>query len=276
MTKLLEGKKILLVNVLNERSIAWGIAQEVVAHGAEVCLIYQNEVTKKRVIPLAEKLNCDFTLQMDVLNDNEIDNVFIEVKKRWGKLDGLLHCLAFSDKNELKGGISGTSRANFNNALDVSAYSLIALSARAKPLMIEAGGGSIVTLTYYGAEKWVPNYNVMGVAKAALETEVKYLAADLGEYNIRVNAISSGPVKTMAASGIGDFNYMLKYNELNTPLKRNVTIEENGKTAVYLFSDMSTSTTGDVIHTDGGYHVVGMKDPRTDNIEIPKGTTNII
>jgi enoyl-[acyl-carrier protein] reductase I len=274
--KLLEGKKCLLTGVLNDKSIAWGIAQEVAAQGAEICLTYQNDAAKKRVFPLAEKLGCTFTLQCDVSNEQEMDSVFAEIDKKWGKLDCLLHCLAFSDKNELRGDITTTTMANFTNTMNISCYSLIALAKRAKPLMVKAGGGSIVTLTYLGAERWVPHYNIMGVAKSALESSVKYLSAGLGSDNIRVNAISSGPVKTMAASGIGDFNYMLKYHELNTPLKRNTTIEENGKTAVYLFSELSGCMTGEVLHLDGGYHVVGMKDPTTENLEIPQGTVNII
>ncbi|MDR3289958.1 MAG: enoyl-ACP reductase [Rickettsiales bacterium] len=265
---LLSGKKILLTGVLNNKSIAWGVAQECAKEGAELCLTYQNEVAKKRVLPLAEELKCNFTAELDVSTEENMDKLFAEVSKKWNKIDGLLHCLAFSDKNELEGGITGTSMANFTNALNISAYSLIGLSARARKMM--TNGGSVVTLTYFGAEKWVPNYNVMGIAKSALETSVKYLAPDLGADGIRVNAISSGPVKTLAASGISDFNYMLKYHELNTPLKRNTTIEENGKTAVYLFSDFSSNVTGEVIHVDGGYHVMGMKDPNTENLELPK------
>ena len=274
--KLLEGKKCLVMGVLNEKSIAWGIVKEMADQGAELCMTYLGDAGKKRVLPLAEKLGCNFTLPCDVSSEEDMDNLFNSIEKEWGKLDCLVHSLAFSDKNELKGRFSDTSMSNFNTSMNISCYSLIAVSRRARPLMVKAGGGSILTMTYYGSEKVVPNYNIMGVAKAALEASVRYLACDLGQDNIRVNAISSGPVKTMAAAGIGDFNYMLKYNELNCPLKRNVTIEENGKTAIYLLSDMSSSMTGEVLHLDGGYHVVGMKDPTTENLEIPSGTTNII
>jgi enoyl-[acyl-carrier protein] reductase I len=267
---LLTGKKILLTGLLNSKSIAWGIAQECINEGAELCITYQNETVKKRVLPLAEELGCSFIAPCDVSSDESINELFAEIKNKWGHLDGMLHCLAFSDKNELKGGITGTSRANFTMALDISAYSLIAMSAKAKELM--QANGSIVTLTYFGAEKWVPNYNVMGVAKAALEASVRYLAQDLGGSGIRINAISSGPVKTLAASGISDFNYMLRYHELNTALKENTSIEDNGKTAVYLFSDLSRNVTGEVIHVDGGYHIMGMKDPNTESIELPKTT----
>lgn len=273
--ELLKGKKCLVMGVLNDRSIAWGIVQEMANQGAELCMTYLGEAGEKRVIPLAEKLGCKFTLQCDVSKEEDMDNLFAEIEKKWGKLDCLVHSLAFSDKNELRGDFSDTTMKNFETTMNISCYSLIALSRRARPLMQKAGGGSILAMTYYGSEKVIPHYNVMGVAKAALEASVRYLAVDLGRYNIRINAISSGPVKTMAASGIGDFNYMLKYNELNCPLKRNVTIEENGKTAVYLLSDMSSSVTGEVLHMDGGYHVVGMKDPHTENLEIPKGTVNI-
>ena len=268
--ELLKNKKCLVLGVLNDKSIAWGIVSEMAKQGAELCMTYLGEAGEKRVLPLAKQLGCDFTLQCDVSKEEDMDNVFSQIEKKWGKLDCMVHCLAFSDKNELKGRFSDISMNNFTNSLNISCYSLIALSRRARPLMVKVGGGSILTLTYYGGEKVVPNYNVMGIAKSALDMSVRYLAADLGRDNIRVNAISSGPVKTLAAAGIGDFNYMLTYHKLNCPLKRNVTIEENGKTAVYLLSDMSSCTTGEVIHTDGGYHVVGMKDPTTENIELPK------
>ena len=274
--ELLKGKKCLVMGVLNEKSIAWGIVQEMAKQGAELCMTYLGEAGEKRVIPLAQKLGCNFTLPCDVSKEEDMDNLFIEIEKKWGKLDCLVHSLAYSDKNELRGDFSDTSMKNFEVALNISCYSLIGLSRRAKVLMQKAGGGSILAMTYYGSEKVIPHYNIMGVAKAALEASIRYLAVDLGKYNIRVNAISSGPVKTMAAAGIGDFNYMLKYNELNCPLKRNVTIEENGKTAVYLLSEMSSSVTGEILHMDGGYHVVGMKDPNTENLEIPKGAVNIL
>lgn len=273
--KLLEGKKCLVMGVLNDKSIAWGIVQEMANQGAELCMTYLGEAGEKRVVPLAAKLGCNFTVQCDVAKEEEIDILFKEIENKWGKLDCLVHSLAFSDKNELRGDFIDTTMKNFETTMSISCYSLIAVSRKAKPLMEKAGGGSIIAMTYYGSEKVIPHYNVMGVAKAALEAIVRYLSVNLGQSNIRVNAISSGPVKTMAASGIGDFNYMLKYNELNCPLKRNVTIEENGKTAVYLLSDMSSCMTGEILHLDGGYHVVGMKDPNTENLEIPKGTTNI-
>ncbi|HSQ97612.1 MAG TPA: enoyl-ACP reductase [Rickettsiales bacterium] len=274
--RLLEGKKCLVMGVLNDKSIAWGIVQEMANQGAELCMTYLGEAGQKRVIPLAEKLGCKYTLPCDVASEEDMEKLFADIEAKWGKLDCMVHSLAFSDKNELKGRFSDTSMENFKVAMNISCYSLIGLSKRARPLMVKAGGGSIITMTYYGSEKVIPHYNVMGVAKAALEASVRYLAVDLGRDNIRVNAISSGPVKTMAAAGIGDFNYMLKYNELNCPLKKNVTTEENGRTAVYLLSDMSSSMTGEVLHLDGGYHVVGMKDPLTENLEIPEGTTNII
>lgn len=269
--KLLEGKKGLILGVLNDKSIAWGIAKELFDNGAEIALTYLGDAGKKRVIPLAEKLNSEIILNCDVSKDEDIDLVFKTLEEKWGKLDFLVHSVAFSDKNELRGHFYNTSRNNFKNTLDISAYSLIALSKKALPLMEKAGGGSILAMTYYGAEKVIPHYNIMGVAKATLESCVRYLAVDLGSNNIRVNAISSGPVKTLAASGIGGFNYMLKYSELNTPLKRNVSPEDSGKAALYLVSDMSKNVSGEVLHVDGGYHVVGMKDPFIPNIEIPEG-----
>ncbi len=271
--KLLEGKKGIVLGVLNNKSIAWGIAKELVNNGAEIALTYLGEAGQKRVIPLAEELGVKITLDCDVTKDEDIDKVFEKLEKEWGKLDFLVHSVAFSDKNELRGKFYNTTRDNFKNTMDISAYSLIALTKRAVPLMEKAGGGSILAMTYYGAEKVIPHYNVMGVAKATLEASIRYLAVDLGEKNIRINAISSGPIKTLAAAGIGGFNYMLKYSELNTPLKRNVTPEDNGKTAVFLISDMSKNITGEVVHLDGGYHVVGMKDPFIENIEIPEGYT---
>lgn len=271
--KLLEGKKGIVLGVLNNKSIAWGIAKELVDNGAEIALTYLGEAGQKRVIPLAEELGVNITLDCNVTKDDDIDKVFEKLEKEWGKLDFLVHSVAFSDKNELRGKFYNTTRDNFKNTMDVSAYSLVALTKRAVPLMEKAGGGSILAMTYYGSEKVIPHYNVMGVAKATLEASIRYLAVDLGEKNIRINAISSGPIKTLAAAGIGGFNYMLKYSELNTPLKRNVTPEDNGKTAVFLISDMSKNITGEVVHLDGGYHVVGMKDPFIENIEVPEGYT---
>lgn len=269
--KLLEGKKGLILGVLNNKSIAWGIAKEVVDNGAEIALTYQGDAGAKRVIPLAEELNVKLTIPCDVTNDEDIDNVFNTLEKEFGKLDFLVHSVAYSDKDELRGKYYDTSRNNFKNTMDISAYSLVALTKKALPLMEKAGGGSILAMTYYGSEKVIPHYNVMGVAKAALETSVMYLANDLGEKNIRVNAISSGPIKTLAASGIGGFNYMLEYNELNAPMRKNVTPEDNGKTALYLLSDLSNGVTGEIIHVDGGYHIIGMKDPAVKNVEIPEG-----
>ena len=271
--KLLEGKKGLILGVLNDKSIAWGIAKELADNGAEIALTYLGEAGEKRVLPLAEKLGCKITINCDVSKDEDIDNVYKILEEKWGKLDFLVHSVAFSDKNELRGHFSDTTRENFKNTMDISAYSLIALTRGAIPLMEKAGGGSILAMTYYGAEKVIPHYNVMGVAKATLEACIRYLAVDLGTRNIRINAISSGPIKTMAAAGIGGFNYMLKYSELNTPLRRNVTPEDNGKTALYLLSDLSNNVTGEVLHLDGGYHVVGIKDPFIPNIEVPEGYT---
>ena len=271
--KLLEGKKGLILGVLNNKSIAWGIAKELADNGAEIALTYLGEAGEKRVIPLAQELGANITLNCDVTKDEDIDLVFKVLEEKWGKLDFLVHSVAFSDKNELRGHFYNTTRNNFKTTMDISAYSLIALTKRAVPLMEKAGGGSILAMTYYGAEKVIPHYNIMGVAKAALESIIKYLAADLGPKNIRINAISSGPIKTLAASGIGGFNYMLKYSELNTPLRRNVTPEDNGKTALYLVSDMSSNMTGEVLHLDAGYHVIGMKDPFIENVEVPEGYT---
>lgn len=267
---LLSGKKCLVMGVLNDKSIAWGITQEIAKQGGDLCLTYLGDSGKKRVEPLAKEVGCDFILPCDVSLDSDMDAVFAEIEKKWGKLDCFVHAIGFSDKNELMGDFSNTTMSNFLTTMNISCYSFIGLSKRAKPLMKKAGGGSILTLTYFGSEKAVPNYNIMGVAKAGLEASVRYLAVEMGPDNIRVNAQSSGPVKTLAASGIRDFNYMLKYSELNTPSRRNVTLEENGKTAVYLLSDMSSGVSGEILHLDGGYHAVGMKDPRTPNLEIPE------
>ncbi|MDR2778124.1 MAG: SDR family oxidoreductase [Rickettsiales bacterium] len=269
MTELLKGKVGVVLGVLNNKSIAWGVAREVVDSGAEIALTYQGEIGIKRVIPLAEELGVKTVIDCDVLNDNELDNVFEVIAKKWGRLDFLVHSIAYSDKNELKGKYFNTSRDNFKNTMDISVYSLVALTKRAVPLMEKSGGGSILTMTYYGSEKVVPNYNVMGVAKAALEASVRYLASDLGPKNIRINAISSGPIKTLAASGIDGLNYMLKYNEINSPLRRNVTPEDNGRTALYMVSDLSSGLTGEIVHLDSGFHIVGMKDPFVENIEVP-------
>ena len=254
---LLKGKRGLIMGVANNRSIAWGIAKACADAGAELALTYQGEALKKRVEPLAADLGAIVAGHCDVTDLDTIDAVFAELESRWGKLDFVVHAIAFSDKDELTGRYVETTRENFNRTMDISVYSLTAVAKRAEPLMSD--GGSIVTLTYYGAEKVMPHYNVMGVAKAALEASVRYLAVDLGGSNIRVNAISAGPIKTLAASGIGDFRYILKWNEYNSPLKRTVTIDEVGDSALYLVSDLARGVTGEILHVDSGYHTVGMK-----------------
>lgn len=254
--KIMQGKRGLVMGVANDRSIAWGIASACAAHGAELAFTYQGEPLMKRVIPLAESVGSKIILPCDVTDEASIDKLFAEIQAQWGQLDFLVHCIAFSDKNELDGLYLNTTRANFLRTMDISCYSFTALCKRAAPLM--KNGGSLLTLSYLGAERVMPHYNVMGVAKAALEASVKYLSVDLGAQNIRVNAISAGPIKTLAASGIGDFRYILKWNEINAPLKRNVTISEVGNTALYLLSDLGTGMTGEVLHVDSGYHNVGM------------------
>jgi enoyl-[acyl-carrier protein] reductase I len=254
---LMAGKRGLIMGVANDRSLAWGIAKAVSEAGAELAFSYQGEALVKRVRPLAESLGGDFLVEADVTSEASLDAVFAAIERRWGKLDFLVHAIAFSDKEELKGQYLNTSRDNFLRTLDISCFSFTDLCRRAVPLMRE--GGSLLTLTYAGAERVMPHYNVMGVAKAALEASVRYLAADLGGDNIRVNAISAGPVKTLASSAIGDFRYILKWNELNAPLQRNITIEDVGGAALYLLSGLSSGVTGEVHHVDSGYHVVGMK-----------------
>ena len=254
---LMAGKRGLIMGVANDKSLAWGIAKYLAAQGAELAFTYQGEALEKRVRPLAASVKSDIILPCDVTNTESMDAVFATLKQKWGSMDFLVHAIAYSDKNELKGRYVDTSLDNFLMSMNISCYSFTALVRRASELM--PNGGSAVTLTYYGAEKVVPHYNVMGVAKAALETSVQYLAVDLGRQNIRVNAISAGPVKTLAASGIGDFRYILKWNEYNSPLKRNTTIEDVGGAAVYLLSELGQGTTGEVLHVDSGYHVVGMK-----------------
>ena len=256
-TNLLKGKKGLIMGVANNRSIAWGIAKACSNNGADIILTYQGEAIKKRVIPLAEELSSAKVLECDVTDEKTIDDMFENIKNEWETIDFLVHAIAFSDKDELKGRYIETSKENFINTMNVSCYSLTSVAKKAEKLMSK--GGSILTLTYYGSEKVMPHYNVMGVAKSALETSVKYLAKDLGKENIRVNAISAGPIKTLAASGIGDFRYILKWNEYNSPLKRTVSIEEVGNAAVYLVSDLSSGVTGEVHHVDSGYNIVGMK-----------------
>ncbi|MEQ8400578.1 MAG: enoyl-ACP reductase FabI [Roseitalea porphyridii] len=254
---LMKGKRGLVIGLANNRSVAWGIAKSCAAHGAELAVTYQGESLKRRVEPLADELNALVAGHLDVTEPASLDAVFEHLEKTWGRLDFLVHAVAFSDKDELTGRYVDTSRDNFLRTMDISVYSLTELARRASPLM--SNGGSILTLTYYGAEKVMPHYNVMGVAKAALEASVRYLAVDLGPDKVRVNALSAGPIKTLAASGIGDFRYILKWNEYNSPLRKTVTIEEVGDAALYLLSDLSRSVTGEVHHADSGYHVVGMK-----------------
>ena len=257
MTGLMAGKRGLIMGLANDKSLAWGIAQQLRAHGAELAFSYQGEALAKRVKPLAESLGSDFLIDCDVSDMAALDAAFDQIKTRWDTLDFVVHAIGFSDKTELRGKYVDTSLDNFLMTMNISAYSLVAVTRRAAEMM--PNGGSILTLTYYGAEKVVPHYNVMGVAKAALETSVKYLANDLGPVNIRVNAISAGPIKTLAASGIGDFRYILKWNELNSPLRRTVTIEDGGGAGLYMLSDLSSGVTGETHHVDAGYHVVGMK-----------------
>jgi enoyl-[acyl-carrier protein] reductase I len=251
------GKRGLIMGVANNRSIAWGIAKACADAGAELAFTFQGDALKKRVEPLAAEVGSKLVLPCDVADETSIDTVFSELEKAWGKIDFLVHAIAFSDKDQLSGRYVDTSADNFSKTMLISCYSLTSVAQRAEKLMKD--GGSILTLTYYGAEKVMPHYNVMGVAKAALETSVKYLAEDLGKDGIRVNAISAGPIKTLAASGIGDFRYILRWNEYNSPLRRTVTIEEVGNSALYLLSDMGRAVTGEVHHVDSGYHIVGMK-----------------
>jgi enoyl-[acyl-carrier protein] reductase I len=263
---LMAGKRGLVMGVANNRSIAWGICKAVVAQGAEVALTYQGDALKKRVEPLAAELGSKLVLPCDVNNAQSMDEVFATLEKEWGRLDFLVHAIAFSDKNELDGRYVDTSETNFTQTMLVSCYSFTALAKRAEKLMTD--GGSLITLTYYGAEKVMPHYNVMGVAKAALEASVRYLAADLGKGGIRVNAISAGPIKTLAASGISDFRYILRWNEYNSPLRRTVTIEDVGGAGVYLLSDLARGVTGEIHHVDSGYHVQGMKNEDAPDINV--------
>ncbi len=254
---LMAGKRGLIMGLANDKSIAWGIAQACADAGAELAFTYMGDAFKKRVEPLARSLGSEVMIDCNVSDPASIDAAFAEIERVWGKIDFLVHAIGFSDKNELRGRYIDTSRQNFLNTMDVSCYSFTAVAKRAEKLMRD--GGSMLTLTYYGAEQVMPHYNVMGIAKAALEASVKYLAEDLGRDGIRVNAISAGPIKTLAASGIGDFRYILKWNELNSPLRRNVTIDDVGKAALFLLSDLGSGTTGENLHVDAGYHVVGMK-----------------
>ncbi len=254
---LMKGKRGLIMGVANDKSLAWGISRYVAAQGAELAFTFQGDALEKRVRPLAGSIGSSLVMPCDVSNEASIDVVFDTLKKVWGSLDFVVHAIGFSDKNELRGKYVDTSPANFAMTMNISCYSFTAIAKRAYPLM--ANGGSLLTLTYYGAERVMPHYNVMGVAKAALEASVRYLAVDLGGSNIRVNAISAGPVKTLAASGIGDFRYILRWNELNAPLQRNTTLADVGGAALYLLSDLGQGTSGEVLHVDSGYHVVGMK-----------------
>src|SRR5262250_2797327 len=265
---LMRGKRGLILGVANNRSIAWGIARACRDQGADLAFTYQGDALKKRVEPLAEEVDGLVVGHCDVTEPASIDAVFSAVKSAWGSLDFLLHAIAFSDKAQLDGRYVDTTEDNFIKTMVVSCYSFTALAQRAERLM--TNGGSLLTLTYYGAEKWMPHYNVMGVAKAALEASVRYLAADLGAKNIRVNAISAGPIKTLAAAGIGDFRYILKWNENNAPLRRGITVEEVGDAAVYLLSDLSRGVTGEVHHVDVGYHIVGMKHPDAPDMSVVK------
>lgn len=265
---LMAGKRGLIMGVANNRSIAWGIAKACVDQGAEIALTYQGEAFRKRVEPLAAELGAHIAGDCDVTDLASIDAVFDGLQEKWGKLDFVVHAIAFSDKEELDGRYVDTTRDNFLRTMDISVYSFTSVAKRAEPLLVD--GGSLITLTYYGAEKVMPHYNVMGVAKAALEASVRYLAVDLGGSNIRVNAISAGPIKTLAASGIGDFRYILKWNEYNAPLKKTVSIEEVGTSALYLLSDLSRGVTGEVHHVDAGYHVVGMKAVDAPDISVAK------
>ena len=263
---LMAGKRGLVMGVANNRSIAWGIAKAAHDQGAEIALTYQGEALKKRVGPLASELGSDLVLPCDVTDAASIDAVFEQLKSTWGTLDFVVHAVAFSDKDELDGRYVDTSPENFQNSMNISCYSFTAVAQRAEKMMNE--GGALLTLSYYGAEKVMPHYNVMGVAKAALEASVRYLAADLGKDGIRVNAISAGPIKTLAAAGISDFRYILKWNEYNSPLRRTVSIEEVGNAGVYLLSDFSSGVTGEIHHVDSGYHIVGMKNEEAPDISV--------
>ena len=257
MSGIMAGKRGLIMGLANDRSLAWGIAKRLSEHGAELAFTFQGEAIEKRVRPLAAEVGSDLLIDCDVSDMGKLDAAFETLKKRWDGLDFVVHAIGFSDKNELRGGYVDTSLDNFLMTMNISVYSFCAVAARARTMM--KPGGALLTLSYYGAEKVIPHYNVMGVAKAALETSVKYLAADLGPEGIRVNAISAGPIKTLAASGIGDFRYIMKWNEYNSPLRRNVTIEDVGGAGLYLCSDLASGVTGEIHHVDAGYNVVGMK-----------------
>ena len=265
---LMRGKRGLVMGVANQRSLAWGIAKACHVHGAELAFTYQGDALKKRVEPLAREVCGIVVGDCDVASPASIDAAFKTLQSAWGGIDFLVHAIAFSDKDQLDGRYVDTTPENFSKSMLISCYSFVAIAQRAEKMM--PNGGSLLTLTYYGAEKWIPHYNVMGVAKAALEASVRYLAADLGTKNIRVNALSSGPIKTLAASAVGGFRYILKWNEGNAPLRRNVTTEDVGEAAVYLLSDMSRAVTGEIHHVDAGYHVVGMKHPEAPDIVVDR------
>jgi enoyl-[acyl-carrier protein] reductase I len=264
----MNGKKGLIMGVANDRSIAWGIAAKLAEQGAELAFTFQGEALQKRVTPLATSVGSDLVMPCDVTDEPSMDQVFSTLADQWGTLDFVLHAIAYSDKEELKGGYVDTSRQNFQRTMDISVYSFTAIAKRAAAMMND--GGSMLTLTYYGAERVMPHYNVMGVAKAALEASIRYLAVDLGGRNIRVNGLSAGPMKTLAASGIGDFRYILKWNQYNSPLKRNVTLDDVGGAGMYLLSDLASGVTGETHHVDCGYHVVGMKAVDAPDISVVK------
>lgn len=268
-TALMKGKRGLIMGVANDKSIAWGIAKACAEHGAQLAFSFQGEPFRKRIEPLAASVGSDLVFECDVGAQESLDALFENLRNCWQSIDFVVHAIGFSDKRELRGRYVETTQENFTATLDISAYSFTAVAQRAEKLM--ADGGVLLTLTYYGAEKVMPHYNVMGVAKAALETSVRYLAADLGPQNIRVNAISAGTIKTLAASGIGDFRYILKWNELNSPLRRNVSQAEIGNAALYLLSDLGTGVTGEILHVDAGYHVVGMKRADAPDIDVVTG-----
>lgn len=279
-TEIMKGKKGLVMGVANDRSIAWGIAKALADAGAELAFTYQGESLAKRVRPLAESLGNHLVLPCDVSDEDSLDGAFKEIEENFGQLDFVVHAIAYSDKSELDGFYLNTSRENFKHTMDISVYSFTAVAQRAVPLMKE--GGALLTLTYYGSERVMPHYNVMGVAKAALEASVRYLATDLGPQNIRVNAISAGPIKTLAASGIGDFRFILKWNEYNAPLRRNITIEDVGNSGLFLLSDLGAGITGEIMHVDAGYHTVGMVsvDKIPENTELlesmqPRGRSDV-
>ena len=265
-TNIMQNKIGIVMGVANERSLAWGVTKALANNGADIILSYQGEALKKRIVPLSEKVNAKDIFECDVSNEQSIKDTFDKIYKKYGKIDFIVHAIAYSDKEELKGKYIETSRKNFLQSMDISCYSFTAVANYASKIMND--GGSMLTLSYYGAEKVIPHYNVMGVAKAALEASVMYLAADLGSRQIRVNAISAGPIKTLAASGIGDFRYILKWNEYNAPLKRNTNINDVGGAALFLLSNLASGTTGEVLHVDSGYHVVGMKSPDAPDISV--------